>query len=108
MHLAGNLAIASTAFIGIGFVITIVLTLASMLELQARFNEETAEEEHINGHPAKPYHRSRHVRRLSPFTPWANLGLIMAMLMGAAMFVFAQFYGVEALVQSAPDNGCKS
>jgi hypothetical protein len=44
-------------------------------------------------------------RYFSPGAPYVNLMLVTFLLLGAAMYILAQFYGVIGLIQSAPDNG---
>ena len=74
--------------------------------------EDTVTENH-KGHSR--HHHGQQARNvvaprsvLGTAAPYINLALISFLLMGAAMYFIAQFYGIEGLVQSAPDNGGKS
>jgi hypothetical protein len=122
IHYAGNLAIASTAFIGIAFLLTLVMCVASVLFLTGNGNSNSG----VSTSAADPEedvaaenHKGRHGRHhgwqpaqqtvlpksaLGAAAPYLNLTLITLLLLGAVMYFIAQFYGVEGLVQSAPDN----
>ncbi|OQO06175.1 hypothetical protein B0A48_08763 [Cryoendolithus antarcticus] len=119
IHWAGNLVIASTSFIGIGFFFTFFLASLSMIMIftpnaaeqdSPRESEAHAEaSKHATAHSHQPQHqhvRKRpHERFLLPVAPWFNVLLIFCFVFGGVLYIFAQFYGVLAFVQSAPDNG---
>ncbi|EXJ70273.1 uncharacterized protein A1O5_06341 [Cladophialophora psammophila CBS 110553] len=116
IHTAGNLAIASTTFIGVAFLLTVVLVLASVQFLNSssangtvasKRGEKTADGdgEARGTTTTERLPQQRHTSFLGSTAPYLNLALIVFSLLGAAMYFIAQFYGVEALVQSAPDNG---
>ena len=115
----GNLAIASTTFIGIGFLLTLSMSLIATLALISpaviRADENPTEEgeeqsstDKTNATVAirqrqRPQPHRRH-KYLSPTAPYVNALLVMTLIIGAILYALAQFYGVLAFVQSAPDN----
>lgn len=118
-----QLSIASSTFIGIGFLLTLttsaIAALAILLSSAPDADESspvdpetsvtTGKTEATNHHhheTRRPSHRKRpHERYLSPTAPYLNVLLVFSFVFGAILAVFAQFYGVLAFVQSAPDNG---
>ncbi|KAK6433132.1 hypothetical protein LTR95_010691 [Oleoguttula sp. CCFEE 5521] len=119
IHWAGNLVIASTSFIGIGFFFTFFLAFLSMIVIflpnaaeqdSPRESEAHAEAtKHATAHSHQAQHQNvrkrPHERYLLPVAPWFNVLLIFCFVFGGVLYIFAQFYGVLAFVQSAPDNG---
>lgn len=120
IHLAGNLSIAGTSFIGIGFFITLIMTAAAVALYSAPAvnpgNEASAapeapkstSEAASSSYTAPPTTKGRTGRRhhaLSPLSPYLNASGITFLILGAILTVLAQFYGVLAFTMSAPDNG---
>ena len=121
IHWAGNLAIASSSFIGLGFLLTVTMTLVTSLFIlvPAALGEDTDEQaeashEHKAGttvqHSAHQHREDRrkprkHQRYLSPAAPYMNLVTVFSFAFGAILYLLAQFYGIVAFVQSASPNG---
>lgn len=111
IHLTGNLAIAATVFIGLGFLLAIVMT--ALAFLQSRSLQSSSSSDHSETvvktksdrepepSAAPPRSKSFGVR----FGPFFNAALVFCFVAGAIMYVLAQFYGVQAFTMSAPDNG---
>lgn len=112
IHWSGNLAIASTTFIGLGFLVTLSMSLVAALALlspgsisaNSEATSTSKDESTTITATTRPEPRHRH-KYLSPAAPYCNAFLIAFLIIGAILYVLAQFYGVLAFVQSAPDNG---
>jgi hypothetical protein len=116
IHYAGNLDITSVAFVSLGFVMTLFMTIFAylqgpaagsgdrdgVLETQAADNGQRKEDEvaarHGHGH-------GHHHNRGPSFTPYLNLVLITSFAIGATAALISQFYGIIGLIQSQPTNG---
>jgi hypothetical protein len=103
LHFAGNLAIASTTFIGVGLILTLMMASAAVALTTGSIKNENSGAFVAGSRPHYQYHPSHD--KISLFTPYVNLFLITSFVAGAILYVLAQFYGVIGLVQSQPDNG---
>ncbi|KAI9773259.1 MAG: hypothetical protein M1839_002171 [Geoglossum umbratile] len=102
LHFAGNLAIASTGFIGVGCLLTLLMASAAVALTTGSIRTDSDAFATTSQHYYQ-YHPSRD--KISVFTPYINLSLILLLAVGGVLYVLAQFYGVIGLVQSQPDNG---
>jgi hypothetical protein len=98
IHFAGNLAITSTTFISLGFVLTLLMTLACCASSPAAHSEHVNEDE-----PSAT--TVQHHRRRPTYAPYMNLILITSFAIGATAALLSQFYGILGFIQSQPDNG---
>ncbi len=100
------------------FLLTVVLALASLQFLNSNpaddnttseRGDKTADREYEarGTTTTEPLPQQTHTSVLGSRAPYLNLVLILFLLLGAPMYFIAQFYGIEGLVQSAPDNGGK-
>ncbi|KAI9763907.1 MAG: hypothetical protein M1840_009019 [Geoglossum simile] len=103
LHFAGSLAIASTAFIGMGVLLTLIMASAAVALTTGSVKSEGGSAFIAGTRPRYQYHPSHDT--ISLFTPYVNLSLTISFVVGAVLYVLAQFYGVIGLVQSQPDNG---
>lgn len=108
IHFAGNFAIASTTFITMGFCLTGILLLGSLLTSFSSGAGETRGERADNElntagdriHESKSHFRGhRHT-----FAPYINLLAVTFLVIGAILGVISQFYGILGFIQSAPNN----
>jgi hypothetical protein len=117
IHYAGNLSIAGTTFIGLGFFLTLIMTMVSVLLLTSAPESQSSsipttitasaktEDDDEQPHALPAHQRRRYHRILNPTSPYVNLALIVFFVLGAILTILAQFYGVLAFTISAPDNG---
>jgi hypothetical protein len=74
-------------------------------------SDQEGKDSHVaeNHHSHNRRHHASHIERpksiLGSAAPYLNLASIVLLVLGAAMYFIAQLYGVQAFVQSAPDNG---
>lgn len=100
IHLAGNFAIASTTFVTLGFCLTAVMVLASVLMSFSSPSERAEERAHETNHHHKPHERSKkHHIALH-----INFLAVVFLVLGAILGVISQFYGILGFIQSAPNN----
>lgn len=135
VHMAGNLAIAGTLFIGLSFLLAIGMTVASITFLSriwggspssslaavaatAEGGHATTEEDNVDAarptHKSgatssehRPHHYDGHQRKsvVHRIAPFVNAFLITFLALGGMLYFLAQYYGILAFTMSLPDNG---
>ena len=112
VHWTGNLAITSTTFIGLAFLITLIATgLILVLTFGSHSNTSTpsrvvaTSESVAEEKPATTSPNQQATAPQSLVLPYLNLFLILFAVIGAFAGYVSQFYGIMAFVQSQPDNG---
>lgn len=104
IHYAANLSVASTSFICLGFVLTIVMTIVAFVT-----GASGAGGEDSNDAEAKPEGTTQAAQAgqsAGPAWPaYINLVLIAAFAIGALTGLLSQFYGILGFIQSQPNNG---
>jgi hypothetical protein len=103
VHLAGNLQIAASTFTGLGLLVSFAFGVTVFLSKPHQRDEgatagESRKSEHHAGRGDR--HHSRRARALAFMTAI----LILFLLLGAALQVLAQFFGVLGLTQNATPN----
>ncbi|KAF1834715.1 hypothetical protein BDW02DRAFT_568821 [Decorospora gaudefroyi] len=105
IHYAGNFGIASTVFIGVGFLLTGAMVIMTLL--RNRHGQTTAphdangrKEERAQNSPAS---HQRHIRK-STITSYIHLSLLVFLFIGFACGLISQFYGVVGFMQSSPNQ----
>lgn len=87
IKLAGDMAVASSVFVGVGMLILFALAILTIVKLSAATTSSSTQ---------------------SPVAaavgPALSLAVILFLVIGAALLVLAQFYGIEGLIQSAMPN----
>ena len=96
--MAGNLAIASSVFVGVGMLA--VFGLAALTLPALIFTDHHGARKHHHGHHPRPYAAPRVT--LSTVISAATIFFLLA---SAAMLVLAQFYGIMGLIQDQRPNG---
>ena len=100
IHRAGDLAITSTTFITLGFILTIAMTVLAFIR-PARQPASRAQVSYDNASQEPKPSQSEPPLYLG----LVNLLLILSLSIGAITAVLSQFYGIIAFIQSQPDNG---
>jgi hypothetical protein len=114
IHLAGNFSIASTVFMSLGFLLIAGLAAATVLAgrlsgpeaavtstRRKRGHEKTGASAGVGSESGVQEQR---IFRRSNVLPFVNLAVAVFMVVGVITAVIAQFYAIEGLVQSAPNN----
>lgn len=99
IHKSGNLVIAGTTFISLGFLLTLVMTL-----LAAVTSKSSAAPQPSSSGESTAHHQNKTARK-SGFTPFLALLLISSLAVGALTTILSQFYAIIAFIQSQPPNG---
>ena len=114
IHYAGDFFIASTTFIGLAFLVTLVLVVFTVIkrpqfvsDVQAPPKNTTTPDEEQPCEPtsagqAQPVASSP--PQGSVWVPWVVLLLLIFVFIGFAAALIGQYYGVLGLVQSLPNN----
>lgn len=108
VHRAGNLAITSTTFISLGFVLTLLMTILSYTtgtSSSSSAEAPTAEGAEAQSKPEPNTQHATHHRHYPSYTPMINLFLVVSFSIAAITALLSQFYGILAFIQSQPDNG---
>jgi hypothetical protein len=92
VKLAGSLAIASSVFVGVGMLTLFVLAVLTILKLLASTTTTSSR------------HHTYQPRAAVTVGSALSAAVICFLLIGAALLVLAQFYGIEGLIQSAMPN----
>jgi hypothetical protein len=121
IHLAGNFGITSVVFTTLGFTAIGLLVIATLFtgsqdegstgitsshrheSHKQHGTESSAPDESAPAPPGKPRFSRFHHHR-SVLVPYVNLMLLVFLGIGVITSLISQFYAVEGLVQSAPNN----
>ena len=98
IHKSGNLIITSTTFIGLGFMLVLLLTLLSLQPIKSSTSSAPPTNGDATGHVTS--HKKK-----SGVTPLLNLVIVTSLSIGAITAFLSQFYGILAFIQSQPPNG---
>lgn len=101
--MAGNLQIAATVFTGLGLLVSFAFVLTIGLSHRRRGEGAVTEGEVTEGESREGKHRRRHSRGAFALGLMAAIQILFLML-GAALQVLAQFFGVLGLSQNATPN----
>lgn len=110
IHYAGNYWLTSATFIGLAFLLTLILAVVTLLK-RPEFASETQNAE-IETTPLSAQQSSDTEQPAAPVQPqqgsvwvkWAVLGLLTFSFVGFATALIGQYYGVLGLIQSLPNN----
>jgi hypothetical protein len=114
IHLAGNFSIASTVFMSLGFLLIAALAIATVIAGGSSAPEASVTGTHERrGHEKtgaptgigsmSRVQEQRSFRRSQVFQ-FVNLAVAVFLVIGVVTAVIAQFYAIEGLVQSLPNN----
>jgi hypothetical protein len=114
IHYAGDFGIASTTFIGLAFVLVLVLVIVTLVK-----RPEFATESYTSVAKAAPPNDGSPLRseqdvnqqaasvvpaRGSAWVAWVDLILLTFLFVGFSTALISQYYGVIGLIQSLPNN----
>ena len=105
IHSAGNLAITSTTFIGVGFLLTLIMTIMAYVFVASPNSQANANVDTSNDLENRDGATATAASTRPSYTQYINLVLILCLSIGGICGLLAQFYGILGFVQSQPDNG---
>jgi hypothetical protein len=114
IHYAGNFGIASTTFIGLGFLLTLILAAYTLIKRPNFLAKpdtalaKAARQDDVSQGPSHPNADQQATgviqARPSAWVAWLDLALLTFFFVGFATALLSQYYGVTGLIQSLPNN----
>jgi hypothetical protein len=119
IHYAGNYWIASTAFIGLAFLLTVVLAIFTFIKrpkfategtqvaakgIQSQSQNDGQQYGQGNGGPSTTPVVVGGRQQGTVWVTWVAFVLLVFMFVGFATAIIGQYYGVTGLIQSLPNN----
>jgi hypothetical protein len=114
IHYAGNYWITSSTFIGVAFLLTLVLTIFTLVK-KPQFasdkqpllgkpmqREAEQQDDSMGGNEDQPLTSTQ--QQGSVWVPWVSLLLLIFFFIGLVTALIGQYYGVLGLIQSQPNN----
>jgi hypothetical protein len=107
IHLAGNFGIASSTFVGLGFLVTLALVASTFLNRPStsQHHPDRGNVEESEATPSgkkKPEHRKEN--KAQAIFAFINLMLVVFLAIAVITGLISQFYGILGFIQSMPNN----